>query len=232
MALSDIRSTVITIVNAVERKMSISVSSSLAATDYTPVLLQLLNEVADDLADSGDWNELRQTITVSASSSTATYAIPGSGAIIQHISEIAFTGRIAGLQPVTFETVKMLRRASAFGMPNQWAIVEVNSSGDPVIEVTPVPTTAEASGAVFTAYTITKPRIWVAGDESVVPPFPAQVMINGLHAKALLEENGGEQTKEWQVVQAQYERGKVEARSRYTTDTSTTVRFVPRRGYP
>ena len=73
-----------------------------------------------------------------------------------------------------------------------------------------------------------KPSLYITSDVSAVPAFPARMLIQGLYAKALLEENGGEPTREFQAAELAYLRMRGEALNRFNADTGTDLRVVPR----
>jgi hypothetical protein len=227
MALSDLRKTVLQIINEVEKKLSISTSSSLTATDYTQVLLQLLNEVIEDCADSGDWLELYAETTITAASSVGSYTI-APGQLVHHIHEIAYEGQIAPLNTVDLSDINRLQRLNSFGVPRQYALAGVSVSADPLFRVHPIPGTSQA-GDLFTISYYYKPNLLTTSDGATVPPFPANLLIAGLLAKARLEENGGEPSREYLADLQSYEALKHQALNRYTGDTGFETRLVPRR---
>ena len=67
----------------------------------------------------------------------------------------------------------------------------------------------------------------VTADASAVPAFPARVLVQGTYAKALLEENGGEPTPQYQTAYAEYIRMRSEALNRFNADTGTDIYFTP-----
>lgn len=227
MAVTDLRKSVLGVINEVEKKLSITASASLTSTDFTQVLLQLLNEVIEDCADSGDWLELYAETTVTATSSVGTYAI-APGQLVHHLYEIAFEGQIAPLDKVDISDINRLNRLNSHGVPRQYALIGVNASADPQFRVYPTPGASQAD-KLFTVSYFYKPRLYTTADGAEVPPFPANLLIQGLLAKARLEENGGEPTREYLVDQQVYERMKLEALNRYTGDTGFETSIVPRR---
>ena len=227
MPVSDIRKTVLEIVNATERKLGYTESSALGQTKFTNVLLDYLNEVVADMNAAGDWAELRRVVVATASSSTDEYWITHTEQI-DHIYEVAISGRIAPLTNVSVSEIQQLGRLNSFGTPSQFAIVSANTSGNPVMSVWPVPNTAVA-GNLFSISIIEKVQLYATADGATVVPFPANTLMIGLHAKALLEESGGEPTRQWEVRSREYERAKQQDINRYTTDTGHDVKFRPSR---
>lgn len=229
MPITDLRQTVLQIINIVERKMGLTLSTTLTSNSLTQTLLDLLNEVIADLAEDGERKELYFSHTVTAQSSVADYAVDPAGGLVHHIYEVSQSARgVAPLTPVNLSEINLLNRTNSFGVSNQYHIVSANASGQPVARVFPTPGTSQ-NGDLFTFVGFLKPPLYTTSDASTVPPFPARVLWMGLHAKALLEENGGEPTREWQMAEATYQKAKQQDLNRFTTDYGPTVQFLPDR---
>lgn len=224
----DIRLSVIDIVNTVQRRLGLTPTTTLTATKHANVLLELLNQVLDETSDAGDWQELYAETIVSAVSSTRTYSITTtSQALIKNIYEISFGTDIAALEVEDIQEMRRLRRLNTFGRPRRFSVVGVNDvTGNPKIEVHPCPVTAQA-GSLFNIAYFRKPPIYTTADINTIPDLPGQLLVQGLYAKALLEENGGEPTPQYQVAYNEYERMRSEALNRFNADTGTDMYFVP-----
>ena len=101
----------------------------------------------------------------------------------------------------------------------------------PKFRVYPIPNSSTISNATTPTFDIAyykKPSLYLTSDVSAVPAFPARMLIQGLYAKALLEENGGEPTREFQAAELAYLRMRGEALNRFNADTGTDLRVVPR----
>lgn len=225
MAVSDINKSLVDIVNEVQRKLGLNSTTTLVETKLATVLLDLLNDVLDEVSDSGDWPQMFREITVTSQSSVGTYEIAASSNV-KNVYEAAFDGNIAPLNVVTIEDMRRLQRLGNYGTPRHIAIIEV-SGVNVKFRVAPVPTTA----AGFDIAYYKKPQLFVTSDLSAVPSFPSRVLVQGLYAKALLEENGGEPSGEYQTAYAEYLRMRREALNRLTADTGTDVYMVPRTRY-
>ena len=227
MAVTDLRQSVLSIINTVERKMGITPSASLNSTTFTTVLLELLNEVVADLTEDGEWKELYFSTTVTAQSSVADYAVDPSG-LVHHIYEVSQSARgVSPLTPVNLSEINLLNRTNSFGVSNQYSIVSANASGQPVMRVFPTPGSSQ-NGDLFTVVGYLKPPLYTTSDAATVPEFPARLLWMGLHAMALLEENGGEPSREYLMAQRMYEKAKRQELNRFTTDQGPTVQFIPR----
>lgn len=227
MALTDIRQTNLQIINAIQRKLGVNPTSSLTETKHATMLLRLLNEVIDEVTDAGDWQEAYEEITVTAQTSTATYTIATSGAMVKRIYEIAFDTDNSPLGVVEIQDIRRLSRLNSYGRPRQFAVKGVDSStGNPQVQVYPVPASAE-DGLLFNVAIYRKPVLYTTSDGSTVPIYPANVIMQGLYAKALLEENGGEPNQQYAVAYQEYARMRKEALNRYSADSGTDFYFVP-----
>ena len=218
-----LRQTVLEIVNRVERKLGLNASSALTSTRKSRELLDMLNEVIEEISDAGDWQEMYREAVVSATSSVAEYEVAVSG-LVKNVQEISWDGDTSPLNPVDPQDIRRFNRISNFGTPRHFAIVGVNvSSGNPNFRVHPVPTTA----ANFSVAYFQKPDLYTVSAASDTVSFPANLVFMGLYAKAMLHENGGEATGEYQATMAEYLRSRRESLNRYNADTGTDVYFVP-----
>ncbi len=229
MTIGNVRLDVISIINEVERKLGLSASSTLTSTSFTRVLLGLLNDVLDETSDYGDWQQMFRETTLTAQSSVGTYELAVSGEV-KNIFEVVWGTDAAPLDVRTVQDLRRLQRISSYGTPRQMATIGV-SGVNPKFRVYPIPTSA---GTFDIAY-YKKPRLFdatVTADTTAVPAFPSRVLVQGLYAKALLEENGGEPTREYQMAYSEYVRMRQEALNRFTYDTgSSPIYFTPGRRY-
>ena len=231
MALADLRKTTLEIVNEVQRRLGIPITSTLTASKHATMLLGLLNQVIDEIADGGDWMELFAETTVLASSSVGTYSVnPSNGNIVKNLYEVSFHTDVSPMEVREIQEIRRLQRTAGHGKPRQLAVVGVdNATGNPRFRTYPVPGSAQNNQEFKVAY-FRKPPILSTNDASDEPPFPAQLLIQGLYSKALLEENGGEPTDQFRMALAEFERMKQEALNRYTADTGTDLYIVPMTG--
>lgn len=232
MAIESLKLTTLQVLNAVQERLGVNKTTTLFQTKQARVLVDLLNEVQDELSDFAEWQELYAETTVAATTSVAAYTLDTSDdSLVNKIEEITWASAISSLYPISKEDVRRLRRTGSFGEPRQFSIMGTDEiTGNPRFEVYPTPGTNQSSGSFIISY-YKKPNILlVSADSSTVLPFPGQLLVNGLYAKALLEENGGEPTPQFQMAQATYERQKQEASNRWNADVGTDIFFIPGRG--
>jgi len=233
MSLTDVRKDVISIVNEVERRLGVDTQTSLTATKLTTVILDLLNDVIDEISDYGDWQQMFREVGVTAASSVASYKISVS-ADVKNVYEIVWGDDVSPLEVRTIEDIRRLQRLASFGTPRQFSIVGVSGTA-PLFRIYPIPTQAaidaeSSAGGVFDVAYYKKPRMFdatVTADASAVPAFPARVLVQGTYAKALLEENGGEPTPQYQTAYAEYIRMRSESLNRFNADTGTDMYLTP-----
>lgn len=229
MALTDVRKDVIGIVNEVERRLGLSASTALTDTSLATVMLDLLNDVIDEVSDYGDWPQMFREVNVTASSSVGSYEVAVS-AQVKNVYEIVWGDDVASLEVRTIEDLRRLQRLASFGTPRQFAIVGVTGI-NPMFRVYPVPNQtaidADNKGGLFDIAYYKKPSLLTTADVSAVPAFPSRVLVQGLYAKTLLEENGGEPTQEYRAAYGEYLNMRTEALNRFTADTGTDVYFTP-----
>lgn len=232
MSTADIRREAIHIVNEVLRKLGLNTVANLDSTKQSQLLTDFLNDVVDEISDFGDWQEMLRTQKVTAQSSVVRYEIATSGNL-KNIVEIAWGDQPASMELRTIEDIRLLTRVGSYGTPRQWAVVGV-SGVNPLVDVFPAPTTASMSaqtsaGGVFDVLYYKKPSFIAAvtANNSAIPAFPARMLVMGVYAKALLQENGGEPSNEFQVVFTEYMRMRQEALNRFNADSGTDVYITP-----
>lgn len=229
MALTNVRRTVIEIVNEVERRMGVGESVRLDQRQFTKVLVDLLNDTVAEVSDFGDWQEMYREVAVTASAGQRTYEIAVS-AQVKNIHEIHWDNDVAPLENREIETIRRLRQTGSKGTPRQFTVIGV-SGVNPLVEVYPAVSTAQASGGgnSFNVAYYKKPRLFatVTADSTATPAFPSRVLVMGLYAKALLEEEGGGATQKYRTAYAEYQRMARESLNRFNADTGTDVYLVP-----
>ena len=225
MAATDQRRTVLELVNEVLKKQFLNTVTALTDTKQSGVLLQLLNEVVADANDHGDWQEMFAEVVVSASPAQFNYGL-GLDSPVQNILEISVSGQPAPLLYQDIREMRRLIRVGTTGTPRHFTLIGTDSQENPKFEVSPIPSTAAASAA-FTVLYYKKPAMFTTSDAAVTPDFPANMLIQGLYAMAILHENGGERTREFDAEFTKYEKIRGQALNRYTVDTGNEIYFVP-----
>lgn len=229
MGIGDIRYTVLQVVNEVQRKLGLDATSSTNANKVSTQMVDFINDVCNDLSDFGDWQEVMVTANVTCRSSVRDYVI-NTSANIKNIGDLYFSERNGPLRNITTDDMRVFTRTTAYGTPTQYTIFGVDAStGNPVIRVRPVPTSAEAGG-LFSVLYFVRPPLYIAGtDDATLIQYPARIVVLGTLAKAILNESEGAPTDRYQVVYQDYVSSRKEALNRFNGDTGWDISFAPAR---
>ena len=229
MAATDIRMTVLEIVNEAREKFALDTVSALYTDKESKLMTKLLNDVIDEVSDYGDWKEMLRTgIIVTASSSVFDYTIETS-ALVKNVHEIAFGDDISPMTLENLDDILRLNRSGGFSRPRQWAVIGVDSFANPQIRVFPTPSARENNNTFKITY-YKKPRLYsyaVTADASEVPEFPAKPLIAGLVAAKSLEESGGTPTQQYTMYRNEFEKKLKEAYNRFNVDSGSNTYFTP-----
>jgi len=227
MALSDLRSTVLEIINETRRKLGIPDVSTVTEDKNSTALLDYLNDVVAVVADYGDWKSLFQETLVTASSSVRRYSIP-TDLVVKNIFEMAFEGQIAPMRLRTEDDIRRWNRISGTGVPRNWAILTETSAGNPQIDVYPQPGPNQNNETINVAW-YSKPALLTSADGAVVPPFSSRLLVNGLLMMGLLDESRGTQNIDYLTqFKTQFEPAIQEEYNRLHGDSGTDTYFRPR----
>lgn len=231
MSLSDQRMTALQIINETRIKAKLNPVTTLDQDSTALTALAYLNDTVSEIADYGNWQELLREITVTCQSSVSDYSIINSAAVVvQNIHEIVYDDRPAEMRYLGLDEIRRMNRIRTWGEPEQWGLVGTDDNGNPVIRVTPIPTTAEASGKLFDCLVYDKPIFITTAQTGYIPPFPGKLVVQGLKCKMILDESDGEPTNRYQAEKQVYDNMLDESFNRYNGDSGSTVYFRPGRG--
>lgn len=235
MTVAQVRLTALEIVNRVRLKQGLLGVANFESDSHTNLLLNLLNEVIEEVTDAGDWPQLLRDHTITAQSSVDQYLVSSVSASsnIKNISEVSWGNRSYPLQWVTIEELRQLRRGSrsSTGAPIFAAIAGMSGS-DPFFRVHPVPITADVTTMSVAFYKM--PRLTVTADSTAayIPVWPGSLLVQGLYAKALLDENDGVKTPEYMGAYQEFSRMLAEVSNRLGADTGPSyMKVSPGRGW-
>lgn len=222
--VSDTRMTILQIVNEVRRKLGVKEVASLTSDSLAISLVDNLNDVIDEVSDFGDWKETLQEIVVTAQSSVASYTV-NSTYSIKNIHEVAVSGQPSSCVLRTIDDLLRWRRSRSFGLPRNWAIMGFDSStNSPVIEVYPIPVNPLKK---FRVTVYEKVRQYTTADVSVIPVFPARMLVAGTHAQALFDESKNTQGIDYQRQRKDFEKMLSESYNRWNGDSGSDTTFTP-----
>lgn len=227
-AAGDMYFSVIDVVNQVRVLLHYNQVTRLDQDSYCDVHLRLLNNTVDEISNYGDWQELYGVASVTVQSSVFDYQL-GLNVPIQRIYEVALSGVAQSLYFITIEEYNQRHRSirTAVGTPRMWTIRGADQFGNPKFSVFQTPGPSDATN-VFQVTYYEKPGFYDKTSADDIIPFPGNVCIAGLYAAALVEESGGQLTKESMDAYAHFQSLMERAQQRHTTDSGTDTRIVPK----
>lgn len=212
---------VLDVINNVLRRLGISPVSSIDQTSLSKVQVDLLNDVLEDLSQYSSWPQMYTEASATFSSSINEYKLDIKA---QSIEEIAVSGQVSPMQIKSRTELRRLARLQSYGVPRHATITKV-SGLSPYIRVHPTPN----FGGTFQVAYHTKPKTVraSAGNNGYLIPFPGRVVVQGLYAAALLEENGNQQTTEVIAAYKMYADMRKGALNAFVYDTGEELQFTP-----
>lgn len=228
MAATDIRKSVIGIINEARQKFGLNEVNSLTSDKEATLMLTILNDVIDEVSDYGDWKEMYRETVVTASSSVFDYSVESS-ALVKNIHELSFDDDISPMWLTTLDDILRLDRIRSYGRPRQWEIVSVDDNANPVVRLFPIPSSVENNKLIKVKY-YKKPRLYTTADVSTVPKFPSRMLVAGLVAKKSLEESGGVPTQQFVAYNTLYEKSLRDTFNRFQGNTGSDSYFRPSYG--
>lgn len=225
MGIGDIQYTVLQVVQEVFRKLGLGTITSLNANKLSIQMVDFINDVCNDLADFGDWQETLVTANITAVSGKTDYHVSTS-ANIENIKDLYFSQRKGPLSNVTIDDMRIMTRVTITGTPTQYTIFGTDSAGNPNIRVRPTPAAADAGGIFSILYYIRSPT-YTTSDASTVIPYPGRVVVKGALARAILNESGGAPDQKYTEIYKEYISDRKEALNRFNGDTGWNTSFTP-----
>jgi hypothetical protein len=233
MAITDIRATCLDILNEVRIKRGLRVVETLDQDSQVIEALGFLNDVVAEIADYGDWDETLVTANTSTQSSVKDYSINypsvASAMVIKSIKDVYFGSAGSPLMFIRQEEMRLLDRSPRFGEPRQYTIYGTDTNGNPILRVTPTPAASypTSMGALsIRAHTI--PPMYVAGqDEATIVPFNARLVVQGLLAACILDEEGGSPTDHYTKSRQVFDNMLKSTYGRFKSNSGRYRRFVP-----
>lgn len=226
MGVGNIQYTVLQTVNEVQRKLDLQQTSSLLSNKLATLMVDYINDICDDLADFGQWQETVVTANVTCVSGKVDYQINTSAAI-ENIKDIFFSQRRGPLRYETIDDFRIMTRVTITGTPSQYTIIGTNSAGNPNIRVRPTPASSEDGGLFSILFYTRSPRYIAQSDAGTVIPFPARVVVQGVLAKVALGESQGTPSDKYTNLWNGYLQMRKTALNRYKGDTGWNVSFTP-----
>ncbi len=233
MAITDIRLSVLATINEVRIRRGLSVVSSLSQDSQSVMAVRLLNDVVSEISDYGDWNETLVSANVTCVSSVQDYSIviqssaSAPAQIVKTIKDIYFGSAGAAMFMISQEEMRLFsRNVTGVGDPRQWTVWGTDSNGNPVVRVNPN-ISSTAAGEVLSMRVHVQPPLYTTSDDDVIIPFSSRMVVQGLLAACILDEEGGSPTDHYTREQNTFENMLKETYNRYKADAGRYRRFVP-----
>jgi hypothetical protein len=185
--------TYLELVNDVLIRLRESSVSTVGETAYSALIGKFVNDAKRQIEDSYNWNVLGQTITVTTTSGTSSYALTGVGQKFR-INDAINTTSVITLDNTT---VADMNRKLNFGTPSQsipseFCFSGVDGNGDTKVDLFPVP-----DGVYTLKFDVTVPQANLSVDGTSVKVLD-YLVTQSAYARSLLErgEDGGTNSSE------------------------------------
>ena len=185
--------TYLELVNDVLVRLRESTVSTVGETAYSSLIGKFVNDAKRQIEDSYNWNCLAQTITVTTTSGTSSYALTGAGQKFR-VNDALNTTSLIGLRNIEFVDMnrKLNLGAPSQSIPSEFCFSGVDGSGDTKVDLFPVP-----SGAFTLLFDLTIPQANLSADGTSVKVLD-YLVTQSAYARALIErgEDGGTSSSE------------------------------------
>jgi len=185
--------TYLELVNDVLVRLRASTVSTVGETTYSSLIGKFVNDAKRQIEDSYNWNCLAQTITVTTTSGTSSYALTGAGQKFR-VNDALNTTSLIGLRNIEFVDMnrKLNLGAPSQSIPSEFCFSGVDGNGDTKVDLFPVP-----SGAFTLLFDLTVPQAALSSDGTSVKVLD-YLVTQSAYARALIErgEDGGTSSSE------------------------------------
>jgi len=185
--------TYLELVNDVLIRLRESSVSTVGETTYSSLIGKFVNDAKRQIEDSYNWNCLAQTITVTTTSGTSSYALTGAGQKFR-VNDALNTTSLIGLRNIEFVDMnrKLNLGAPSQSIPSEFCFSGIDGSGDTKVDLFPVP-----NGAFTLLFDLTIPQANLSADGTSVKVLD-YLVTQSAYARALIErgEDGGTNSNE------------------------------------
>lgn len=179
--------TLLQAVNAVLRRLREGVVTTVSASDYSTLIVDLINQSKREVEDSWNWTALRTVIPVTCTSSQGYSTVTGAGERYRILS-VFNNSEETQMHRVSQHFIDTQNNISNTQNSNPiYYNIKGTSSGDPVVYWWPIPDAADVIN-----FNIVVPQDDLSADADVIT-VPSWPVILGAYAKAVSErgEDGG-----------------------------------------
>jgi len=185
--------TYLELVNDVLVRLRESTVSTVGETTYSSLIGKFVNDAKRQIEDSYNWNVLGQTITVSTTSGTSSYALTGAGQKFRIAEALNTTNYIVLSNIAVSEMNRNLNFGTPVqGVPTEYCFSGVDGSGDTKVDLFPIP-----NGVYTLKFDLTIPQANLSADGTSVKVLD-YLVTQSAYARALIErgEDGGTSSSE------------------------------------
>lgn len=185
--------TYLELVNDVLTRLRETNVSTVAETPYSALIGKFVNDAKRQIEDAYTWNCLTSTVTVTTTSGTYSYALPGVGQKFRVMDAINTTSDVT-LRDIPFADMnrKLNFGTSSQSIPCEYCFNGVDGNGDTKIDLFPVP-----SGVFTLLFDVVIPQAALTSDGTSVKVLD-YLVAQSAYARALIErgEDGGTSSSE------------------------------------
>jgi hypothetical protein len=185
--------TYLELVNDVLVRLRESTVSTVGETTYSSLIGKFVNDAKRQIEDSYNWNVLGQTITVSTTSGTSSYALTGAGQKFRIAEALNTTNYILLSNIAVSDMNRNLNFGTPVqGVPTEYCFSGVDGSGDTKVDLFPIP-----NGVYTLKFDLTIPQANLSADGTSVKVLD-YLVTQSAYARALIErgEDGGTNSSE------------------------------------
>jgi len=185
--------TYLELVNDVLIRLRESTVSTVGETTYSSLIGKFVNDAKRQIEDSYNWNVLGQTITVSTTSGTSSYALTGAGQKFRIAEALNTTNYIVLSNIAVSDMNRNLNFGTPVqGVPTEYCFSGVDGSGDTKVDLFPIP-----NGVYTLKFDLTIPQANLSADGTSVKVLD-YLVTQSAYARALIErgEDGGTSSSE------------------------------------
>jgi hypothetical protein len=185
--------TYLELVNDVLVRLRESTVSTVGETTYSSLIGKFVNDAKRQIEDSYNWNVLGQTITVSTTSGTSSYALTGAGQKFRIAEALNTTNYIVLSNIAVSDMNRNLNFGTPVqGVPTEYCFSGVDGSGDTKVDLFPIP-----NGVYTLKFDLTIPQANLSADGTSVKVLD-YLVTQSAYARALIErgEDGGTNSSE------------------------------------
>ena len=185
--------TYLELVNDVLVRLRETTVSTVSETTYSALIGKFVNDAKRQIEDSYNWNCLTQTITVTTTAGTSSYALTGVGQKFR-VGEVLNTTSNITLSNIAVADMnrKLNFSTPAQSIPSQYCFSGVDGSGDTKVDLFPIP-----SGVFTLKFDVTVPQANLTSDGTSVKVLD-YLVAQSAYARGLIErgEDGGTASNE------------------------------------